>query len=203
MHSVLPRGGRFEIRRLLPNHEVQTVARTKDFVGFEGYNGGYWSDEYSDKGDDEDDGGDSASAEAMEVDIPNAPSESGSDDTSVTLPTLGVAEFDSDEELAAADSNVYLRPVARSYKSVDAIVKPGVLFQVTGAHKCQSNRSGLLSVLSHLGDPGSPRLYFVLPPVRFERFQYQTGIDTRVEQAGYVNMRKIEQFALKVELPLE
>lgn len=82
-------------------------------------NGGYWSDKDD---DDEEEVGDSAGAEAMEVDIPHK-----NDGTSVTFPTRRAVDFDSDDELASAGNNVYLRLIVRSYKSVVAIVKPGIL----------------------------------------------------------------------------
>jgi hypothetical protein len=96
--------------------------------------------------------------------------------------------------------------VVTNFQSVDAIMKPDVLFQVTGGHKHPCKQKGLYDVLNLLGNPPAPRLYFVLPPDRFTSFRYQRYLDSkrkRMTKPSYANVRKIQQFAMEVKLVSE
>ncbi|OWZ05672.1 hypothetical protein PHMEG_00022196 [Phytophthora megakarya] len=82
-------------------------------------------------------------------------------------------------EVTDADTNVYIRPLAENYDSVDTIIKPDVL------------------------DPETPRLYFVLPSDRFIGFRYQRYLNSNhksMTAPSYANARKISQFAMEVKL---
>jgi hypothetical protein len=77
---------------------------------------------------------------------------------------------------------------------------------MTGAHKHPCKQAGLHDVLDLLGNPATPRLYFVVPPDRFADFRYQRYLDSkrrRMTMPSYVNVRKIQQFAMEVKLVLE
>ncbi|EGZ07427.1 hypothetical protein PHYSODRAFT_340517 [Phytophthora sojae] len=136
----------------------------------------------------------------------DTPDNAVQDATQLPLSEMETVVFKSKDELPAADDNVYLRPSAKNYKSVDSMVKPDILFQVTGAHKHPCKQGGLHSVLEQLGDPTSPRLYFVLPPDRFDEFKYQKYHDSKcrlMESSTYPNVQNIQQYALKVDLTSE
>ncbi|TMW57985.1 hypothetical protein Poli38472_013459 [Pythium oligandrum] len=99
-------------------------------------------------------------------------------------------EFIDYHEIADAAENVYLRPVSKNFQSVDSNIKPAALFQVTGAHKHPCKQKGLHDVLSELGNPTHPRLYFVVPPDRFTSFRYQPYLNAKgkaMREPTYVN----------------
>lgn len=134
--------------------------------------------------------------------VPHVASETGE---WIELSRRQTTVFKNNAELAAA-GDVYLRPLSKNYQSVDAILKPDVLFQVTGAHKHPCKQAGLHNVLEQLGDPVSPRLYFVVPPDRFKDFEYQKYHDSRnkvMENPTYANVQNIQQFVLQIELTPE
>ncbi|KAG4049783.1 hypothetical protein JG687_00009019 [Phytophthora cactorum] len=155
VHSVLSLGGVFRIRRLLDNN----TGNDND----EGF-----SQQWDGKSDnDEED--DRLNVDAFTNGEENISMEDDMPEETYGLPKQSTVVFDNDDELAAADSDVYLRPAAKNYKSVDAIIKPDVLFQATGAHKHPCKQKCLQEVLKSLGDPSEPRLFFVLPPDRFNK----------------------------------
>ncbi|EEY67032.1 uncharacterized protein PITG_23112 [Phytophthora infestans T30-4] len=117
-----------------------------------------------------------------------------------------VVVFNDDSEIEAATNTSYLQPAAKNYQSVDAIIKPDILLQVTGAHKHPCKQKGLHDVLKLLGNPEQPRLFFVLPPDRFTDFKYQRYLDSkrkRMMAPSYENVCKIQQFAMEVKLESE
>ncbi|KAF1792100.1 hypothetical protein GQ600_27888 [Phytophthora cactorum] len=112
---------------------------------------------------------------------------------SIQLSERPTVVFNNDNEVIAADTTIYLRPAAKNYKSVDAISKPDVLFQASTRFKTSWK-------------PAAPRLYFVLPQDRFTDFRYQRYLDSnrkRMTMPSYVNVRKIQQFAMEVKLVSE
>ncbi|TMW57980.1 hypothetical protein Poli38472_013454 [Pythium oligandrum] len=123
----------------------------------------------------------------------------------ISLVQMETIEFIDYQEIVDAAENVYLRPVSKNFQSVDSIIKPAALFQVTGAHKHPCKQKGLHDVLSELGNPTHPRLYFVVPPDRFTSFRYQPYLNAKgkaMREPTYVNVRRIQQFALQVEITL-
>ncbi|KAG3148220.1 hypothetical protein PC128_g23648 [Phytophthora cactorum] len=111
VHSVLPRGGAFRIRRLIDNGEAHD------------------NDEYLTEGEGEGDD-DAMNVEddvAME-DSTGATRDHGDGAISFQLSERPTDVFNNDNEVIAADTTIYLRPAAKKYKSVDAISKPDVLF---------------------------------------------------------------------------
>ncbi|KAE8967141.1 hypothetical protein PR001_g28189 [Phytophthora rubi] len=191
VHSVLPRGGTFRIRHLVDDGEVHD---DDEYPTEDDWDEGRGNDYTMDADDDvamED-----STAVVRDLD----------DGASILLSERPTVVFNNDEEVIAADTAIYLRPAAKNYKSVDAIIKPDVLFQVTGAHKHPCKQAGLHDVLNLLGNPVVPRLYFVLPPDRFTGFRYQRYLNSdrkRMMMPTYVNVRKIQQFAMEVKLVSE
>ncbi|POM80630.1 Crinkler (CRN) family protein [Phytophthora palmivora] len=191
VHSVLPQGGTFRIRRLVDNGEAHD------------------DDEYLTEGDWDEGEGDDDAMDADDVameDSTAATRDLGDGVISIQLSERPTVVFNNDNEVIAADTTIYLRPAAKNYKSVDAIIKPDVLFQVTGAHRHPCKQADLHDVLKLLGNPAAPRLYFVLPPDRFTDFRYQRYLDSnrkRMTMPSYVNVRKIQQFAMEVKLVSE
>ncbi|KAG3133725.1 hypothetical protein PI126_g19044 [Phytophthora idaei] len=135
VHSVLPRGGAFRIRHLVDNGEAHD------------------NDEYLTEGEGEGDD-DAMNVEddvAME-DSTAATRDHGDGAISIQLSERPTVVFNNDNEVIASDTTIYLRPAAKNYKSVDAISKPDVLFQVTGAHKHPCKQAGHHDVLKLLGN---------------------------------------------------
>ena len=74
---------------------------------------------------------------------------------------------------------------------------------MTGAKDHPCKQTGLRDVLTILGIPKEPKLYFVVPPDRFSSFKYQSyhGIDGKVLKKGIIqNIKKISQYVLTFEL---
>lgn len=192
VHSVLPRGGTFQVRRLVDNNEA--------------YNDDLMDDEW-DEDEDGDDGMNAGEDVAMEECSAAVALVDDGATSVVSLPKLEkVLVFTDDSEVLAAADTSYLQPAVKNYQSVDAIVKPDLLFQVTGAHRHPCKQKGLYNVLKLLSDPVAPRLYFVLPPDRFANFKYQRYLNAkreRMKTPTFVNVRKIQQFALEVKLSSE
>ncbi|POM73490.1 Crinkler (CRN) family protein [Phytophthora palmivora] len=117
-------------------------------------------------------------------------------------PSEKAVVFNHDSEVVAAANTSYLQPAVKNYELVDTIIEPDVLCQVTGAHKHPCKQKDLHDVLQLLENPAASRLYFVLPPNRFINFRYQRYLDSkrkRMMMPTYVNVRKIQQFAMEVK----
>ncbi|KAK1939003.1 hypothetical protein P3T76_009078 [Phytophthora citrophthora] len=231
VHSVLPRGGNFEIRLLVDDSEACTGEAHDDETcnGGEISTGGFWNegrlrprrkgkDKHGDNTMDMDDdvsmedwessSDDDSSDEDQQVSgdvstsvIPNIAS-IGTDVTTITLPGRRTVVFNSADGLEAGDPSSYLRPAVKNYKSVDAIMKPNVMFQVTCAKEHPCKQAGLYDVLKLFKNPEAPALVFVLPPDRFLGFEYQKYLNSKDEAMGeskYVHVRKIRQFAMEVK----
>ncbi|OQS01813.1 hypothetical protein THRCLA_21603 [Thraustotheca clavata] len=101
--------------------------------------------------------------------------------------------------------NDYLKPIEKNFESVDAIVKPNLLFQMTcsQAHPCKQN--GLHNVLNLLNNPEDPCLYFVVPLDRFDNFRYQNYTTAKDQDSKIIfqNVKKIKQFVLEIDLALD
>ncbi|RQM20153.1 hypothetical protein B5M09_013151 [Aphanomyces astaci] len=114
----------------------------------------------------------------------------------VNVPPHETVMFDNDNEVITAPNGVYLRPKNQHFQSVDAIVKPDILLQVTVAAKHPCKQKGLGNALKLLYHPLAPKLIFVVPPSRFADFKYQQYVPS----PGKVTTNKcvIEQFAMEV-----
>jgi hypothetical protein len=122
------------------------------------------------------------------------------------------------------DDSSYIVPKASNFESVDSMMKPNLLFQMTvsATHPCKqaglhraivSLKGGQPSPLKkvkgssgqsqavHQGPP--PRLYFVVPEDSFDAFKEQSYTDSKGKIMGkstYADVNSIEQFVLKVSL---
>ncbi|OQR82817.1 hypothetical protein THRCLA_23197 [Thraustotheca clavata] len=117
-----------------------------------------------------------------------------------------VIVFKNDTEIATASNMNYLQPAVKNYESVDSIIKPDILFQVTCAHKHPCKQKGLYNVLKLLKNPQNPRLYFVVQPDRFATFRYQRYQDSKrktLKKTSYANVGRIQQFAMEIKLASE
>uniref|UniRef100_M4C1F9 Uncharacterized protein n=1 Tax=Hyaloperonospora arabidopsidis (strain Emoy2) TaxID=559515 RepID=M4C1F9_HYAAE len=110
--------------------------------------------------------------------------------------------FKHDVEVANADSKKFLQPASRNFESVDAMAKPNELLQVTCAHVHPCKQEGLLKVLTFLGNPAAPWLYFIVPPDVFEGFKYQNYHTVRGEKVKVVD-EKLKQYVIKVDFSHE
>ncbi|DAZ96716.1 TPA: hypothetical protein N0F65_011753 [Lagenidium giganteum] len=168
-HLLLPRGGTFQIRRLVDNDEA-----------FDDEDDDIMEDEWDGDDEDADDGMNSDDDVAMEECTAVALVDDGASTVISFRRSEKVLVFNHSNEIVAATNTSYLQPAVKNYQSVDAIIKPDIMFQVT-----------------------APRLYFVLPPDRFADFKYQRYLDSkrkRMATPSYVNVRKIQQFAMEVKL---
>jgi hypothetical protein len=100
------------------------------------------------------------------------------------------------------EENRYFRPSNKRFESVDSFIKPNILFQMTGAKNHPCKQAGLLSVLTTLGKPLEPKLYFVVPPDRFESFTSQRyqGVKGRVLTQIDPYVQTLSQFVLTFDL---
>ncbi|EGZ14936.1 hypothetical protein PHYSODRAFT_301697 [Phytophthora sojae] len=170
--TLLARVGNFRARRLVDDNE--------EYDDDETFAEADWDDEGNKR---------EHTAEEQEV------------EESVQLEIQNQLTFSTREEVSTAEANTFLRPATKYV--ADAIVKPRLLFYVPGVHKTPLKQSHLHDLLELLGNPDQPRLYFVLPPSQFHDFRYQRyidGNDKRIAISSYQNVRKLQQFALKVEL---
>jgi hypothetical protein len=194
VHSVLPRGGTFQVRRLIDNNSAYDDDDDDD---------DFMEDDWDSEEEDGDDGTNADDDVAME-EFTGA-TLVGDDVSSVVSfdRSEKAVVFNHESEVVAAANTSYLQPSVKNYQSVDAIIKPDVLFQVTCAHKHPCKQKGLHDVLKLLGNPAAPRMYFVLPPDRFTNFRYQRYLNSKhnkVTKASYANVRRIQQFAMEVKL---
>jgi hypothetical protein len=117
---------------------------------------------------------------------------------------LSTSFFSNNPQVQDLATNCYFRPISETFESVDSFIKPNLLFQMTGAKNHPCKQTGLRDVLTILGNPSKPQLYFVVPPDRFASFKYQSyqGTDGKVlKQKGIVaNVKKLSQFVLTFDL---
>jgi hypothetical protein len=105
------------------------------------------------------------------------------------------------------ETDRYFLPISKIFEAVDSFVKPDILFQMTGAKTHPCKQTGIRDVLKILGDPSTPKLYFIVPPDRFASFKFQSyhGTDGKVlTQNGIVkSVKNVSQFVLTFDLTSE
>lgn len=114
-----------------------------------------------------------------------------------------LSPFSSFAQVGVTANDAYFRPAANNSVSVDVIIKTNMLVQVARLYKRTCKQKALHDVLESLGDPQSPQLYFAVPPRMFDGFRYQKYLDSkrrRMAISTFVNVRKIQQFALEIKL---
>uniref|UniRef100_A0AAV1TNA3 Crinkler effector protein N-terminal domain-containing protein n=1 Tax=Peronospora matthiolae TaxID=2874970 RepID=A0AAV1TNA3_9STRA len=101
-------------------------------------------------------------------------------------------------QVAHADPSIYLQPASSNITSVDAMAKPNELFQVTCASMYPCERKGLREVLHLLGDPATPRLYFVVPPNVFNGFDSNQCAIWRNKMEKVCQNVEVQRYVLEV-----
>jgi hypothetical protein len=118
-------------------------------------------------------------------------------------------------DVGRAGANVYLRPISKGLKAVDAIQKPNSLFQITVDSKHPIHASGLFEAVTALGFDGQVNLFFALPSDRYQDVEKQSYFrpkprtdETQAQKAARVAKEamedkvlstKVQQFALLVD----
>jgi hypothetical protein len=147
-------------------------------------------------------------------------------DTELKLPTKSPKKrFTDVNEIAGFSVGDYIVPKASNFESVDSMMKPNLLFQMTvsASHPCkQAGLHKAIAALS-LGGSSSPTkkqkgsgsqtipvqgppptcLYFVVPDDLFASFQTQKYIDAKdqeLKKVTYTDVAAIQQFVLKIKL---
>jgi hypothetical protein len=127
----------------------------------------------------------------------------------IQIPKCLLHLFDNDGEMTeqqVADRWVYERPKINNSESVDSFIRKGpFLFQMTGARYHPCKQVGLHKVLNLLASPLDAKLFFVVPQDLFENFIYQKyeGSDgKKLDQPSYVNVKRLQQFVLAIDLTL-
>jgi hypothetical protein len=98
---------------------------------------------------------------------------SGDEDSTVCF-----GELDTLTVSYAADirAGYYCRPHAQNFESVDAVIAPSSLFQITVGSQHPIKQHGLDQLQSRLSASGPIGLYFVVPPDRYRSFQAQSYV---------------------------
>ncbi|RQM31404.1 hypothetical protein B5M09_013597 [Aphanomyces astaci] len=196
VHSVLPHGGSFRIRRLIqPDGVCPSLVDNEDH--------------YDEGSDDEEKSDDAMDTEGENVVAEDLDPGEGSAAAPVVwdidgkkgivhVPRQQPVEFNSDSEVATAAIGVYLRPTIKHDLSVDAIVKPDVVVTIAAKHPCK--QKDLNDVLNLLGNPPAPRLFFVVPPNGFADFQYQQYVTQEGTPTTHLSasVRSIHQYVMQV-----
>ena len=71
----------------------------------------------------------------------------------------------------------YCRPVAKNFESIDSLIAPNKLFQITVSDKHPIKHNGLEKLKDKLDSSGEIRLYFVVPSDRYSSFQRQNYVN--------------------------
>ena len=95
---------------------------------------------------------------------------SGEDET-VNFGQLSTKDVSHVEDI---DAGYYCKPVAKNFESIDSMIAPNTLFQITVAEKHPVKHNGLDKLKDKLATSGELRLYFVVPSDRYRGFQHQS-----------------------------
>ncbi|RHZ53526.1 hypothetical protein Glove_441g117 [Diversispora epigaea] len=100
----------------------------------------------------------------------------------------------------------YYRPDNKNFPSIDAIIAPDTLFQITTAMNHPIKIIGLKRLYNKLAKTGEISFYFVVPAELYDYYQKQKFIVTNNSIArkmpGWIKNR-IKQYALKIDLSSE
>ncbi|CAG8690486.1 17124_t:CDS:1, partial [Acaulospora morrowiae] len=109
-------------------------------------------------------------------------------------------------KIQTIEDGKYYRPANKNFPSIDAIIAPNILFQMTTARNHPIKIIGLKKLYSKLITTGEISFYFVAPAELYDQFQKQKFITT-----DNANVRKmpswiknhVKQHALKIDLSSE
>ncbi|CAG8604475.1 6323_t:CDS:1 [Paraglomus brasilianum] len=110
------------------------------------------------------------------------------------------------QEISQIEDDKYCRPLQKNFTSVDAIIAPTMLFQMTYCPNHPIKISGLKSLQEKLGGPNAQHeimFFFVLPKqlyLSFQKQQFLTLKNTANEQKPAWITRCIKQYALEIDL---
>jgi len=100
----------------------------------------------------------------------------------------------------------YCQPIQKNFTSIDAVVAPNTLFQMTVSKSHPINMSGLKKLVEKLGGKSGTNhiyFYFVLPKDLYDNYQAQhfhTTGKTVAKQIPCWITNHIKQYALKIDL---
>jgi hypothetical protein len=99
----------------------------------------------------------------------------------------------------------YGQPSNDNFPTIDGVLKPNLLFQMTVGRKHGVNIDGLLAAVAALqlpaGSPTPPRLYFVVPPQQFAAFRVGTFTSSAVPPTPVGNIpANVEYWVLLYEV---
>jgi len=125
--------------------------------------------------------------------------------TNLVVPTREKKIFKQVADISDANltAHHYLLPESSNFESVDSIIKPDILLQMTVSLSHPCKQMGLFKVLNSLNNPQPPRLYFVVPPENFESFQPQKYTDEKgktLDLSRHQNVNSLVQYALEIPL---
>jgi hypothetical protein len=122
-----------------------------------------------------------ASDESFEVRRLDEPAEGSGDEVErVTFGKLSTLMVHGVSDIRAGH---YCRPQTRNFESIDAVVAPSSLFQITVGEKHPVKSNGLAQLQPQLASSGPIRLYFVVPPDRWGSFKRQSYVTKKGELA--------------------
>ncbi|CAG8559779.1 1248_t:CDS:2 [Acaulospora colombiana] len=97
----------------------------------------------------------------------------------------------------------YYRPNNKNFPSIDAIIAPDMLFQVTNAINHPIKIIGLKKLISKLARTGEISFYFVVPAELYDRYQNQKFITTNNANTRRMPSwikNRVKQYALRMDL---
>jgi hypothetical protein len=101
-------------------------------------------------------------------------------------PAQGVADA---AAIAALAAGQYGEPSKSNFPTIDSVLKPNLLFQMTVSSAHDVNIDGLVAAVQALhlqpSDP-PPRLYFVVPPQQFATYQVGTFVSLKGTSASAI-----------------
>ncbi|CAG8702627.1 17099_t:CDS:1, partial [Acaulospora colombiana] len=100
----------------------------------------------------------------------------------------------------------YYRPDNKNFPSIDAIIAPDMLFQMTTAINHPIKIIGLKKLVSKLARTGEISFYFVVPAELYDRYQNQKFIATNnanIRRMPSWIKNRVKQYALRIDLSSE
>jgi hypothetical protein len=123
----------------------------------------------------------------------------------VISPDLQISLFSTKDGFRKADSGHYMCPVQTNFASVDSMLKPNILFQITVAKSHSCAEQGLMDALEYLKCSEKPKLFFVTTAENFHKFKLQKYTRDGLLKDSQVNpiVKRITQYALLLPLSSE
>ncbi|RIB06688.1 hypothetical protein C2G38_2115523 [Gigaspora rosea] len=103
------------------------------------------------------------------------------------------------------EEDKYCQPIQKNFSSIDAIVAPHTLFQMTVSRNHPINVNGMKNLVEKLGGKSGTNhiyFYFVLPKDLYDKYQAQpfyTNSQTVAEKIPCWITNRVKQYALKID----